>query len=73
MGLVVGKTGCYAFIGVDSSSRLHDSICPGQAFAESSIWLAAANIIATMDLTFAKDNLGRAIVPEAVFISGFVR
>ncbi|EIW56941.1 cytochrome P450 [Trametes versicolor FP-101664 SS1] len=47
-------------------------ICPGQAFAESSIWLAAANIIATMDLTFAKDNLGRAIVPEAVFISGFV-
>ncbi|KAI8992754.1 cytochrome P450 [Trametes punicea] len=48
-------------------------ICPGQAFAEAGIWLAAANIIATMDLTFAKDALsGRPIVPEAAFISGFV-
>ncbi|KAI0655744.1 cytochrome P450 [Cubamyces menziesii] len=47
-------------------------ICPGQAFAEAGIWLAAANIIATMDITFAQDNLGRPLVPEAAFISGFV-
>ncbi|KAI9061923.1 cytochrome P450 [Trametes sanguinea] len=47
-------------------------ICPGQAFAEAGFWLAAANIIATMDLTYAKDNNGRDIVPEAAFISGFV-
>ncbi|KAI0776600.1 cytochrome P450 [Trametes elegans] len=47
-------------------------VCPGQAFAESSLWLAAANIIATMDLTLAKDAHGRPIVPEAAFISGFV-
>ncbi|OSD03875.1 cytochrome P450 [Trametes coccinea BRFM310] len=47
-------------------------ICPGQAFAEAGVWLAAANIIATMDLTYAKDKMGRDIVPEAAFISGFV-
>ncbi|TFK84485.1 cytochrome P450 [Polyporus arcularius HHB13444] len=47
-------------------------VCPGQIFADASVWLAAANIIATMDLAFAKDNFGRDIVPEAAFISGFV-
>ncbi|CDO76596.1 hypothetical protein BN946_scf184868.g10 [Trametes cinnabarina] len=47
-------------------------ICPGQAFAEGSLWLAASNIIATMDITYAKDDKGRDIVPEAAFISGFV-
>ncbi|KAI0632668.1 cytochrome P450 [Trametes polyzona] len=47
-------------------------VCPGQAFAEVGVWLAAANIIAAMDLTFAKDAYGRDIVPEAAFISGFV-
>ena len=48
-------------------------ICPGQAFADASVWLAAANIIATMDISFAKDRLGRDIIPEASFVSGFVR
>ncbi|KAI0640925.1 cytochrome P450 [Trametes meyenii] len=47
-------------------------ICPGQAFAEASLWLAAANILATMDLGYAQDHLGRDIVPDAAFISGFV-
>lgn len=42
-------------------------------FADASMWLAAANIIATMDLTFAKDHFGRDIIPEPTFISGFVR
>ena len=48
-------------------------MCPGQFFADASVWLAAANIIATMDLSFAKDQYGRDIVPTAEFISGFVR
>ena len=49
------------------------SVCPGQFFADATLWLAAANVIATMDLSFAKDTEGREIVPEAAFISGFVR
>ncbi|PIL26517.1 cytochrome P450 [Ganoderma sinense ZZ0214-1] len=47
-------------------------ICPGQVFADASVWLAAANIIAALDLSFAKNALGRDIVPDAAFISGFV-
>ncbi|KAM5539597.1 hypothetical protein V8D89_006706 [Ganoderma adspersum] len=47
-------------------------ICPGQIFADASVWLAAANIIAALDLSFAKTALGRDIVPDAAFISGFV-
>ncbi|TBU39014.1 cytochrome P450 [Dichomitus squalens] len=47
-------------------------ICPGQAFADASVWLAAASIIATMDLSFAKDDFGRDIIPDAAFVSGFV-
>ncbi|KAH9856113.1 cytochrome P450 [Lenzites betulinus] len=47
-------------------------VCPGQALAEASMWLAAANIVATMDLAFSKDRAGRDIVPEPIFISGFV-
>ena len=49
------------------------SVCPGQFFADATLWLGAANIVATMDLAFAKDPKGKEIVPEAAFISGFVR
>ena len=48
-------------------------VCPGKAFADASLWLTAVNVIATMDLTFAKDSSGRDIVPEAGFLSGFIR
>ena len=48
-------------------------ICPGQMFADASVWLAAANMIAALDLSFAKNALGRDIIPDAAFISGFVR
>nr|ANC28042.1 cytochrome P450 [Polyporus umbellatus] len=47
-------------------------ICPGQLFADATLWLAAANVIATMDLTPVQDDYGREIIPEASFISGFV-
>ena len=42
-------------------------------FADASVWLAAANMIAALDLSFAKNALGRDIIPDAAFISGFVR
>lgn len=46
--------------------------CPGQQFAEASIWLLIANMIATMDISKARDALGNEIKPAASFSSGFV-
>ncbi|OBZ74478.1 O-methylsterigmatocystin oxidoreductase [Grifola frondosa] len=47
-------------------------ICPGQEFAYSSIWLAAASIIATLDICKSRDEFGNEVTPAASFISGFV-
>ncbi|KAI0945930.1 hypothetical protein AcV7_010042 [Taiwanofungus camphoratus] len=47
-------------------------ICPGQQFADSSVWLVAANIIATMNICKAQDGSGAEITPMASFIPGFV-
>ncbi len=55
------------------ASIIYYRVCPGKAFADTTLWLTAVNIIATMDLTFAKDATGRNIVPEAGFLSGFIR
>ncbi|KAH9886918.1 cytochrome P450 [Cubamyces lactineus] len=46
-------------------------VCPGQAFAQASIWLAVANIIALFDISKATDRDGNVITPPAEFISGF--
>lgn len=48
-------------------------VCPGQAFAESSIFLIMANIIATMDLTKAVDEAGVPITPPVEYTKSFVR
>ncbi|THH03724.1 hypothetical protein EW145_g6055 [Phellinidium pouzarii] len=40
-------------------------ICPGRHFAEASIWLAIANILAVFDISPALDDNGREISPEA--------
>ncbi|KAI0364042.1 cytochrome P450 [Pilatotrama ljubarskyi] len=46
-------------------------ICPGQAFADASIWLAIAHIVALFDIKKAIDDAGNEITPPAEFISGF--
>jgi cytochrome P450 len=48
-------------------------ICPGRIFAETSLWLAMANIIATMDIKKAVDGDGKAITPAAAFLPGAIR
>lgn len=48
-------------------------ICPGRRFADSSIWLAIANIIAMFDIRKVRDNAGREIEPAVEFTSGSVR
>lgn len=47
--------------------------CPGYNFAESSIYLIAANIIATMDVSKAKDENGNLITPPHEGPPGFVQ
>ncbi|TCD62439.1 hypothetical protein EIP91_006901 [Steccherinum ochraceum] len=47
-------------------------LCPGKAFADSNVFLLASHIIATMDLTRARDEKGQEIVPPLEFTSGFV-
>ncbi|OBZ68047.1 O-methylsterigmatocystin oxidoreductase [Grifola frondosa] len=48
-------------------------LCPGQAFADSSLWLAMAHMIATLDIRKRVDSFGKEINFEAAFSSGFVR
>lgn len=47
-------------------------ICPGRFLADSSIWLLAANILATMDIRRARDSVGREVVPTPSFKSGLI-
>ncbi|KAH9849837.1 cytochrome P450 [Lenzites betulinus] len=46
-------------------------VCPGQAFADASIWLAAANIISMFDIRKALDEAGNEITLAAEFLSGY--
>lgn len=48
-------------------------ICPGRYFADTSIWLAAASMIATLDIHKARDSQGQEIIPPAAFKPGFIR
>ncbi|KAH9834659.1 cytochrome P450 [Rhodofomes roseus] len=47
-------------------------ICPGRFLADASIWLAAANILATLDIRKARTPTGEEITPEVQFASGSV-
>ena len=48
-------------------------VCPGKAFAESSMFLLMSNIVATMDLTKALDEAGNPITPSVEFNKSAVR
>ncbi|EPS95637.1 hypothetical protein FOMPIDRAFT_1168371 [Fomitopsis schrenkii] len=49
-------------------------VCAGQQFADASIWLATTRILATFDITMARDPTTGAEVPFAPdFASGMVR
>ena len=47
-------------------------ICPGRALAMSSVWLAVASILATFDITPAKDENGRDVPIVQTWSSGIV-
>lgn len=42
-------------------------------FADANLFVVIANMIATMNISKAKDNEGQEITPPYAFTSGFVR
>ncbi|TBU28432.1 cytochrome P450 [Dichomitus squalens] len=46
-------------------------VCPGQAFADATLWLAIASLIATLDIRKVVDPSGAEITPPASFKPGF--
>ncbi|KAI0753694.1 cytochrome P450 [Fomes fomentarius] len=46
-------------------------VCPGQAFADGSVWLALARIIAAFDIRKPVDAAGNEYTPPAAFKPGF--
>ncbi|PCH43248.1 cytochrome P450 [Wolfiporia cocos MD-104 SS10] len=47
-------------------------ICPGRQFADMSVWLAIANIVATMEICKARDAAGNETSPEVSYMPGLV-
>lgn len=48
-------------------------ICPGQAFADSTLWIAMAGIIASFDVRPPLNAEGVEVCPPAAFRPGFTR
>ena len=48
-------------------------ICPGRQFADATLFLAIANIVATLDIQKALDTKGKAVTPRVSFTDTFVR
>nr|BAK09444.1 cytochrome P450 [Postia placenta] len=48
-------------------------VCPGRHLADLTTWLAAANILATMDIRKARDHAGAEIEPKVSFVSALTR
>ncbi|KAL5514759.1 hypothetical protein ACEPAG_2075 [Sanghuangporus baumii] len=48
-------------------------ICPGRHFAENSIFIGVASILAMFDIKMAVDDQGKPIVPKEEYTQNFVR
>ena len=48
-------------------------VCPGQAFADASLWLAIAHLVAGFDIRKPLDEAGKEYTPPAAFKAGFTR
>ena len=68
--MVVGRhpDAAYDHVGL-KLTRFTNRLCPGREFADAKLFLAIANIIATLDIGRAKDAEGKEIVPTASFAS----
>jgi len=68
-----GKMDSEAAHQVDAVFGFGRRVCPGQAFAESNIFLIMSNVIAIMDLAKAVDEAGVPITPPVEFTKSFIR
>ena len=68
-----GKMESEAAHQVDAAFGFGRRVCPGQAFAESNIFLIMSNVIATMDLVKAVDGAGVPITPPVEYTKSFIR
>ena len=69
----LGKMDSEAARQVDAVFGFGRRVCPGRALAESSTFLVASNIVATMDLTKAVDETGVPITPSVEYTKSFIR
>ncbi len=50
-----------------------DRVCPGQYLGFASIWIVVATILAKFDISPAKDEEGKEILPRLEFSTGITR
>lgn len=49
-------------------------ICPGRYFADTTVWLVVANVLATFRIgPYTDPSSGREIRPEVAYLLGFTR
>ena len=47
-------------------------ICPGSHIAQSTLWLVAASMLATFDITKGLDESGNEVEPGLEYTSGLI-
>lgn len=72
LALVDGKFHLVHRISCDNRTVLC-SICPGRHFADANIFMAIASIVATLNITKARDSSGSIIEPSTTFDTGLGR
>ena len=49
-------------------------ICPGRFFADASVWLTIANVLAVFEIgPYVEPSTGAEVRPEVAYLSGFTR
>ena len=51
----------------------HPRECPGKMLADNTLFIAIAMMLATLDISKAKDESGREIEPDCIYTPGVVR
>ena len=56
-----------------SDAIIHSRECPGKMLADNTLFIAIAMMLATFDISKAKDESGREIEPDCFYTPGVVR
>lgn len=59
--------------GVAQVMLKHHRICPGRYFADTTLFLAIANMAATLDIRKARNAEGAEVTPRISFTDSFIR